>query len=402
MLADRRLREEPVRERTMETQCLERVRRAFERRFGKPTLLVRSPGRVNLIGEHTDYNQGFVLPGAVDKAIWLAVAPRGDERCRFFAVDFGEAYEASLESLAKSEVHWANYLLGVLSELMKDGHRPRGLDCAFGGDVPIGSGLSSSAALECGFAFALNELFALGYDREDLARLGQRSENRFVGVRCGIMDQFASLLGREGRVLRLDCRDLTYEYVPFERRDVRLVLCDTQVRRALAASEYNVRRAQCEAGVATIARHHPEVRSLREVTLEMLEIHRSELDPVVYRRCAYVVQENRRVVEACVALAQGDFVGVGRLMDQSHAGLRDEYEVSSAELDALAGAARAVPGVLGSRMMGAGFGGCTIHLVEEGALALFEERMTETFRQKLRKEPVVHVCRLTAGTEVVS
>ena len=384
----------------MTAPCVERVTRAFEERFGRPALVVRSPGRVNLIGEHTDYNLGFVLPAAVDRAIWLALSPRADARCRFFAVDLSERYEASLDALEKSEVHWANYLLGILSELTGEGHRLGGLDCAFGGDIPIGSGLSSSAALECGFAFAVNELFALGYEREKLARLGQRSENRFVGVNCGIMDQFASLLGRDGRLIRLDCRDLSYEYVPFERRDLRLVLCDTQIRRALATSEYNVRRAQCEAGVTTIARHRPEVHSLRDATLEMLEAHRGELGPVVFARCAYVVRENQRVVEACAALGRGDFLGFGRLMNLSHAGLSGEYQVSCAELDALASAAQAVPGVLGSRMMGAGFGGCTINLVEEGALPLFEGRMEETFRQKLGKEPVLHVCRLTGGTEI--
>jgi galactokinase len=316
-------------------------------------------------------------------------------------VDPGEPHEARLDALAKSEVHWANYLLGILSELQKEGHGLRGVNCAFGGDVPIGSGMSSSAALECGFAFGLNELFSLGYDRGALARMAQRSENRFVGVNCGIMDQFASLLGQDGRLIRLDCRDLSYEYVPFEREDLRLVLCDTQVRRALATSEYNVRRAQCEAGAAALARHHPEVRSLRDATLEMLEAHRAELGSVVDQRCAYVVRENQRVMEACAALGRGDFTEVGRLMNLSHAGLSREYEVSCAELDALAEAAQAVPGVLGSRMMGAGFGGCTINLVEERALPLFEERLAEAFREELRKEPVLHVCRLTGGTEIV-
>jgi galactokinase len=293
---------------------------AFRRYFGEPAILVQGPGRVNLIGEHTDYNMGYVLPAAVDKAIWLALRPRNDGLCRFHSVDFDESFEMPIDTLARSSVHWANYLMGVLSELAKDGHKLKGVDCAFGGDIPIGSGMSSSAALECGFAFGLNELFALGYDRVQLSRLGRRAENRFVGVNCGIMDQFASLLGREGHLIRLDCRDLTFEYVPFERDDLRIVLCDTRVRRALAHSEYNVRRAQCETGVAILAKHFPEVKSLRDATLEMIEMHRSEFDPVVHKRCEYVVRENRRVVDGCAALRKGDFKAFGALMNEIHAG----------------------------------------------------------------------------------
>jgi galactokinase len=354
---------------------------------------------VNLIGEHTDYNLGFVLPAAVDKAIWLALAPRSDRRCRLHALDLQASWEGSLDELFRSEACWPNYLLGILVELQEMGCDLRGVDCVFGGDVPIGSGMSSSAALECGFAFGLNELFGLGLDRVALARLGQRSENRFVGVACGIMDQFASLLGQEGRLIRLDCRDLSYVHVPFEAPDVRIVLSDTQVRRSLATSEYNIRRAQCASGVATLARCAPGIASLRDVGMDLLEAHRSDLDPLVYRRCAYVVAENQRVMDACGALECGDLEAFGTFMFASHAGLRDDYEVSCSELDVLRDAAMDVPGVLGSRMMGAGFGGCTISLVREGALPDFHRRMAAAFRRDLGKEPVIHVCRLTAGTE---
>ena len=363
--------------------------------------MVRGPGRVNLIGEHTDYNQGFVLPAAVDKAIWLALSPRTDRSCRFYSVDLDAFFEVSLDAITHSEVHWANYLLGVLSEIQKDGHVFLGVDCAFGGDVPIGSGMSSSAALECGFAFGINELFGLKYDSVSLAKLGQCSENRFVGVACGIMDQFASVLGREGNLIRLDCRDLSFEYIPFERQDLRVVLCDTQIRRALAGSEYNVRCAQCEAGVAILAQHHPEVRSLRDATLEMLRAHQGEFDPIIFRRCVYVVSENDRVIAGCEALKQNDFKRFGELMNASHAGLRDDYQVSCVELDALAAAAQVIPGVLGSRMMGAGFGGCTISLVEESALDDFRFQMGVAFRDRLGKEPLIHICRLMGGTCVV-
>ncbi|WP_285569111.1 galactokinase [Geothrix limicola] len=378
-----------------------RIRESFLEHFGEPELIVRGPGRVNLIGEHTDYNLGFVLPAAVDKAIWLAMSPRADGRCRFHSVDLNESCEVDLKDLARSEHHWANYLLGVITEFLADGRSLGGVDCAFGGDVPIGSGMSSSAALECGFAFGLNELFDLGYDRLALARLGQRAENRYVGVACGIMDQFASLLGREGRLIRLDCRDLSFEYAPFERSDLRVVLCDSRVRRTLAGSEYNVRRTQCETGVALLAGQYPGVKSLRDVTPAMLQAHRKELNPVVFRRCDYVVRENGRVLEACEALGRSDFEAFGALMNASHDGLRDDYEVSCAELDILVNGARTIPGVLGSRMMGAGFGGCTISLVEEGALTDFSVCMADIYRKGLGTEPRIHECRLTGGTASV-
>lgn len=380
-----------------------RISRTFEALFGEPALLVRGPGRVNLIGEHTDYNQGFVLPAAVDRAIWLALSPRKDGLCRFHAADLGVSFEARVSVPIRSGQRWPDYLMGVYSEMGTDGHAPGGVDCVFGGDVPIGSGMSSSAALECGFAFALNELFDLGYDRLGLAQLGQRAENRFVGVACGIMDQFASLLGREGSLIRLDCRDLSHAFVPFRDPDLLIVLCDTQVRRSLAAGgAYNARRAQCEAGVARLAQIYPELRSLRDVSLDLLEAHRTDLDAQVYARCAYVLHENQRVLEACEALSAGDAVGFGHRMNESHEGLRWDYEVSCPELDLLAERAQALPGVLGSRMMGAGFGGCTISLVRESELARFEGEMGEVYRRDLRREPLIHVCRLTGGTEIVS
>lgn len=380
-----------------------RIRQAFRDRFGEPTLVVRGPGRINLIGEHTDFNLGFVLPAAVDKGIWLALRPRQDDLCRFHAADMCESFETTLAALPHSDLGWPDYLLGVYSELARDGHSPRGVDCAFGGDLPIGSGLSSSAALECGFAFGLNELFGIGYDRVSLARLSQRAENDFVGVNCGIMDQFASLLGREGHVIRLDCRDLSHEYMPFAEHGLVVVLCDSHVRRSLAAgSEYNARRAQCEAGVAHLRARHPEVQSLRDVSMEMLAEARPEMEPSVFARCAYVVQENQRVLETCEALTTRDYARVGRLMNASHQGLQRDYQVSCPELDVLAEGAQAIPGVLGSRLMGAGFGGCTINLVDEAELERFTVRMSEIYHRRLRAAPVLHVCRLAGGTGLVA
>jgi galactokinase len=380
---------------------LVRIQRDFRQCFGPEELVVRSPGRVNLIGEHTDYNQGLVLPAAVDKAIVLAVRARADRRCRFFSADLGQVFEGSLDRLVPSDPPWANYLLGVLAELCTRGCPVSGVDCAFGGDLPIGSGMSSSAALECGFALALEHRFGLGLGRVELARLAQRSENQFVGVACGIMDQFACLLSRSQHLIRLDCRDLSYAYVPCRRSDVRIVLCDTQVRRTLAGSEYNLRRTQCEAALAALRNQGQPVQSLRDVTLAMLHQHQDRLDPLIWRRAVYVVEENQRVLDTCALLERGDFTGVGALMNASHRGLASQYEVSSRELDVLQAAAVACPGVLGSRMMGAGFGGCTINLVEEAALPTFQMRMAEAFGNQLGKEPRMHVCQLTGGGEVL-
>jgi len=383
------------------TSCSERVARAFRESFAREDALVRSPGRVNLIGEHTDHNLGFVLPAAVDRSITLALRLREDRRLRFLALDKEEAYEGSLDRIQPVQAQWPNYLLGILEEFQALGLPLRGVDCAFGGDVPIGCGLSSSAALEGGFAFGLNELLGTGLGRVELAKLSQRSENRFVGVNCGIMDPFASILGREKRLIRLDCRDLSYEYVPFEREDIRIVLCDSQVRRSLTGSEYNTRRAQCEAGVALLQRHQPGIASLRDATLELLQAHRAEFDAAVYRRCTYVVEENQRVIDACAALEQGDLAAFGATLNASHEGLAHGYEVSCPELDILAEAAQGLPGVLGARMMGAGFGGCTINLVEPDALADFQARMAPVYRDRLGKDPVIHVCKLRGGTEII-
>jgi galactokinase len=381
--------------------CFERVVNAFREGYGREDAIVSSPGRVNLIGEHTDHNLGFVLPAAVDKHIHLVIGLREDRRLRFLALDKNQTFEGTLDELRPSGDQWPNYLLGILAEFRALGLELRGVDCAFGGDVPIGCGLSSSAALEGGFAFGLNERLGFGLDRVALAQLSQRSENQFVGVNCGIMDPFASLMGREKKLIRLDCRDLSYAYVPFEREDIRIVLCDSQVRRSLTGSEYNTRRAQCEQGVAVLRKHSPGIASLRDASLEDLEAHRAELGSVVFRRCEYVVSENQRVLAACDALEQGDLKAFGAAMNATHTGLAQGYEVSCPELDVLAEAAQAMPGVLGSRMMGAGFGGCTINLVEAAALASFEARMGAVYRDRLHKAPVLHVCKLRGGTELI-
>jgi galactokinase len=333
----------------------------------RPTLLVRAPGRINLIGEHTDYNGGFVLPAAIDMAVYFAVSARTDRMCHFVAMDLDQTFQIPLDQLSKSTTHpWANYLMGVLAELLKlpESGKMSGINVVFGADLPSGGGLSSSAAIENGLGWAANELFSLGLSRMDLVRLSQRAENNFVGMQCGIMDMFASMMGRASQLVRIDCRDLSYAYYRFDAPHLRLVLCDTSVKHALVDSEYNTRRAQCEEGVRLLRAYDPDIRLLRDVSPALLEAHRSALPPVVYQRCQYVVAEIIRVGLACQALESADFEHLGRLMVETHEGLSRAYEVSCPELDYLVEQAMTLPGVLGARMMGGGFGGCTINLVE--------------------------------------
>jgi galactokinase len=378
-------------------QFLAPVLARFRQEFGEPAVVVRSPGRVNLIGEHTDYNHGFVLPAAVDRGIALALKPRSDRRYVLHALDLDRRIEGNLGELAPHPERWPNYLLGVLDQLQKSGNPLGGFELVYGGDLPMGAGMSSSAALECGLAFSLNELFGLGLDRLTLAKLSQAAEHSFVGVKCGIMDQMASLLSQKDHVMMLDCQDLSCRFVPFH-GSVKIFLCDTQVERALAESGYNQRRSECDAGVALLRKYAPNVHSLRDVSLELLDVHRAEFDPIVYRRCRYVIEENLRVIAACAALESEDLPALGRLMNQSQQGLSHDYQVSCRELDTLAEAAAALPGVLGARMMGAGFGGCTINLVEARQENAFVQGMAPAFA-KIGKPPKIHACAPHCGTE---
>ncbi len=302
----------------------ESVVQSFRQIFGEnPALVVRAPGRINLIGEHTDYNDGFVLPAAIDKAIWFAVSPRADENLHFQALDFQDAFFGDIKNLQKSEKQWPNYLLGTFSELQKDGLLPGGVNVVFGGDIPTGAGLSSSAAVESGMLFALNELFKFGLSRPALARLAQRAENNFVGMNCGIMDMYASLMGRKNHALLLDCRNLETEYFPVNLPDYTFLLCDSGVKHQLVDSEYNTRRNECEEGVEMLKKSFPEqeIRSLRDVDLEMIFSEKNRLRKVVFQRCKFVIEENERVLSACKALKNNDLNEFGKLLYQSHEGL---------------------------------------------------------------------------------
>jgi galactokinase len=365
-------------------------------------LIVRSPGRVNLIGEHTDYNQGFVLPAAIDKAIYVAMGRRQDNQIRLYSIDLDQTFACTLDLPEPAAEHWPNYMLGVVQQMQQAGHFPGGFNCAFAGEIPIGSGMSSSAALECATAFALNELFGLDIDKLTMVRMSQRAENVFVGLQCGIMDQFASMFGRHGHVIRLDCKTLDYAYFPFNLEGIRIVLLDSNVKHSLASTEYNTRRQQCETGVRLVHEHHPEVTSLRDVTQDMLDRYVAPVDELVYRRCRFIVGENARLLAATEDLQQGDLAAFGRKMFETHEGLSREYEVSCKELDFLVEQVRADPAVIGARMMGGGFGGCTINLVKEAAIDGLVARIAPVYQKAMKKEMKVYVAQIEDGTSRIN
>lgn len=384
----------------------EQVRRKVEEDFlknfnGKP-IIVRSPGRVNIIGEHTDYNNGFVLPAAIDKAIYVAVEPRQDGHIKLYSGEFDKSFETSLDALKPTDERWPNYILGVADQLQKRGYEIKGFDLAIDGDVPIGSGLSSSAAVECATAFALDRIFNLGISRMDMALIAQNAEHEFAGVRVGIMDMFASLFGKKDHVIKLDCQSMEYEYVPFKLEGFRIVLLNTNVKHSLDDSEYNTRRAQCEEGVAWVKEHHSAVNSLRDVSMEMLEKHVKPKDELIYQRCKYVVEEKERLLSGCEDLKAGDIASLGERMFETHDGLSKEYEVSCKELDFLVDAVRNNPDVLGARMMGGGFGGCTINIVKEDAIDPLINELSESYEKAMNRKLTAYIAQIEEGTTLLT
>ncbi len=380
------------------------IQQIYNNNFGlDPEVVVRAPGRINLIGEHTDYNAGYVLPGAINKAIWFAASRRNDPAFHFYAADLKELFVSENgETTFQKEKSWANYLLGVISEARKDGHSFNGVNLVFGSDIPLGAGLSSSAALESGCMFVIHALYQLGLHKMDIVKLAQRGENEFVGMKCGIMDMFASVFGKEGHLVRLDCRNLQYAYFPFDVPEVTLVLCDSGVKHALVDSEYNTRRAECEEGVRLLRRFDPAILTLRDVSPTFLANHKEILPQVVYQRCKYVVQEISRVEQACQALANHDMKSLGRLMYETHEGLQNDYQVSCPEMDFLVDEARKYSFVHGARMMGGGFGGCTINLVDNEALPDFITNLQSAYHHKYGIELKVYPVQLANGTELTT
>jgi len=373
----------------------------FKETFNTEPVVIRSPGRVNLIGEHTDYNNGFVMPAAINKAIYMAVSRRDDDLIHIISLDLDLSYLGDTGKIVPSSLHWPDYILGVVQQVQALGHKVGGFNCVFGGDIPQGAGMSSSAALECATAFSLNELFGLKMDPLTMVKLSQRAENEFVGVKCGIMDQFASMFGRKNHVIRLDCQSLAYEYIPFNTDGIRIVLLDTNVKHSLASSEYNTRRQQCEAGVALIQAHHSEVRSLRDATLDMLDKYVAPADPLVYQRCQYVVEEKLRLLAAGDDLKKGDIAAFGQKMFATHEGLSKKYEVSCPEADFLVEQVKARPGVIGARMMGGGFGGCTINLVREEAIDDLVADLAPAYARAMNKELKVYIGQIENGTSLI-
>lgn len=384
----------------MNQEIVQKIRKTHERLFSGPCTVVRSPGRVNIIGEHTDYNEGFVLPAAIDKAAYVTISKNDDNQISLWSEAFGQEHTAPVNSLRPDDKHWPNYILGVADQLVKRGYPIGGFNLVLDGDVPIGAGLSSSAAIECATVFALNELFRLNISTLDMVKISQKAEQEFAGVMVGIMDMFASMHGRHNHLIKLDCRSHEFEYVPVKMEGIKILLLNTNVKHSLASSAYNQRRQECEQGVAEVKKHHPQVRSLRDVTLQQLQQHVK--NPVILKRCKYVVEENERLLTGCAALQKGDVAAMGKKMFGSHDGLSREYEVSCPELDFLVDQVRNEPAVLGARMMGGGFGGCTINLVREEAIDSLLPRVSEAYRNAMKKDLTPYVASIEDGTGIVN
>ena len=370
----------------MDTRIIEEK---FKSLFGNDYMVYTSPGRVNLIGEHTDYNGGFVFPGAIDKGIYAVINPNGTDKVRAYSLDYDGQVEFGMNEEDAPQESWARYIFGVCREMKKRGFEPKGFDTVFVGDVPLGAGMSSSAALESTFANALNDIFNLNIDRFELARIGQSTEHNYCGVKCGIMDQFASVFGKRGHLMRLNCATMEFEYFPFNPEGYKVVLLDTVVKHELASSAYNKRRESCENACAHIKARHPEVNYLSDATMAMLDEVKAEISEEDYMRAVYVIGEKQRVLDVCAALEKGDYETVGDRMFGTHYGMSKEYEVSCEELDFLNDVAKQC-GVTGSRVMGGGFGGCTINLVKEDLYDNFIATAKKEYLAKYNREPKVY------------
>ncbi|MBE9583437.1 galactokinase [Mucilaginibacter sp. JRF] len=375
----------------------------FQQIFEAEPLVVQSPGRINLLGEHTDYNEGFVLPAAVNKYATVAISANNTGDIVMHSVQFDKTVTVPLAEIApQTENSWTNYVLGVTDGLIHGGKKVSGFNIAVDGDIPIGAGMSSSAGISCAVGFALNELFGLGLTREQLARTAQWAEHNYAGVACGIMDQFASLFGKANHLIQLDCRSIEYKYVPIEMEGYALVLFNTNVKHNLASTEYNQRRKQCEKGVALVKEKYPQVNSLRDVTMDMLRELVEPVDVSTFTRCKYVVEENDRLLTGCDDLRNGDLVAFGKKMFATHHGLSQEYSVSCPELDFLVDAVRDNADVLGARMMGGGFGGCTINLIKEEAIDNIAKDLAPKYEAAMGKPLTTYVVLTGDGTSIVS
>ena len=364
-------------------------------------ITINSPGRINLIGEHTDYNNGFVLPTAIDKKIQFKFKKNGTPNtCNIYSKNFNTSFTFNLNTIKPSEQQWENYILGVIFEIQKLSNKLEGFDCIFSSEIPIGSGISSSAALECGIAYGLNELFELGLSKITLVEIGQRAEHNYVGTKCGIMDQFASVMSKAGHVILLDCQSLEYEYVPININPYKIVLLNTNVSHNLADGAYNKRRSLCEQGVAIIQKKYPKVNSLRDVSLEMLAEFKEEFTEDMYNKCRYVVEEKTRVLNSVAALKNNELTILGENMYATHHGLSKLYEVSCAELDFLVEFSKKYDTVIGARMMGGGFGGCTINIIHKDEVTAFTTAASEAYFNKFNIKLTAFEANPSEGTSV--
>ncbi|MBS4065553.1 MAG: galactokinase [Chitinophagaceae bacterium] len=378
----------------------ETITSVFYKKFHTEPVVVRSPGRINIIGEHTDYNDGFVLPAAIDKAAYVAMSLRDDGEIHLIAHDLQETFSTSITDLRPvGDVSWPNYILGSAAQFLKRNVPLRGFNAVLSSDVPMGAGLSSSAAVECATVFALNELLGTQLDRITMVQMAQEAEHEFAGVMCGIMDQFASMMGKKDHVIRLDCRTLEYEYKPFKLEEYKILLLNTNVKHSLASSEYNTRRKECTQAVKWIQEHHPEVKALRDVTEAMLDQYVLPKDALVDQRSRFVVQEINRLLTGCKDLEQGNIAALGKKMFQTHNGLSEMYEVSCKELDWLADAVRSNPAVIGARMMGGGFGGCTINLIKDEAIEPLIQKIQPAYEATMNLPLTYYIATIENGTE---
>ena len=367
----------------------------------KYDLIVDSPGRINIIGEHTDYNNGFVLPTAIDKKIQFKFKKNNTPNtCKVYSANFDTQFSFDLTSVKPSEQQWENYILGVIHEIQLVSDKLEGFDCVLDSNIPVGSGISSSAALECGLAFGLNELFGLGLSKLTIVEIGQRAEHNYVGTKCGIMDQFASVMSIAGHVILLDCQSLEYSYVPLQIEPYKILLLNTNVSHNLASGEYNVRRSQCEEGVAVIQKKYSEVKSLRDVSPEMLAEFKAELPAVIYNRCSYVVDEKVRVLATVEALKNNQLDVMGKNMYETHSGLQHLYEVSCPELDFLVDFSKKHDEVIGARVMGGGFGGCTINIVHKDFVAQFTSEASKAYFEKFNIKLTAFEANPSEGTSI--
>jgi galactokinase len=373
----------------------------FEKTFGnKPQKIVLSPGRINIIGEHIDYNDGFVLPAAIDKVVCFAFEKTNEPISRIVAIDLEESFEIDLTtSPVHSDRIWTNYFRGVIQQLQNKGFHVTNFNCVLSSNIPIGSGMSSSAAIECGFLYGLNELFHLNIKPVDIALMGQSAEH-WVGINCGIMDQFSSVMGKANQVIKIDCRTLEYEYHKANFSDYSLVLFDSNVKHSHLTSEYNNRRQECGQGLAILTAHFPEVTSFRECTEEQLLSIKQKLTEVVFKRCHFVIKEIKRVTLACEALDRGDILTLGQLLFETHEGLSKEYEVSCAELDLIVDTLKKDPAVIGSRLMGGGFGGCTINLIKKGQEEAIKAKLAKLYKESFGIELKTYEVTIANGTSI--